>query len=247
MKPQRFAILLALAALAGAAGSAQADWLITREGARVETRGAWNVKGKLVVFRTADGKLSSLRVAEVDLDASRRATEEAVAAQAQAAAEADKPPERKKSVHVITDKDVRPAGQPEASPDGEAAEGEEGEEKAAAAPGPTTGPGLVVERWNQERDPKGDHIVITGTLQNAASSTAADLKLKVLLYDETGALIATSQAALVRGALTAGERTDFKAEFPGYFSFATIKFEPQGRPLARQPEPDQPPADNGSR
>ena len=89
MKLQRVVILLGLAVLATLAstvGPAKADWLITREGARVETQGAWKVKGKLVVFETADGKLSSLRVADVDLDASRRATEEAVAAQAQAAA-----------------------------------------------------------------------------------------------------------------------------------------------------------------
>ena len=78
MKPQPFAkIALALAAIlaAGPALPAKADWLVTREGARVETQGAWKVKGKLVVFHTSTGKLSSLRVAEVDLDASRRATE----------------------------------------------------------------------------------------------------------------------------------------------------------------------------
>lgn len=219
--------MLALALLA--AGPASADWLVTREGARVETKGAWTVKGKLVVFHTAAGKLSSLRVAEVDLDASRRVTEEAVAAQAQAAAEPETAPERKKPVRVITDKDVRPAGQPaEEAEEGAAAEGE------AEAPGPTSGPGLVIEGWSQERDPKEDHVVITGTLQNASGSTSADTKLRILIFDETGTLIASSQAALARSALPAGERTGFKADFPGYFSFATIKFEPAGRPLARQ-------------
>lgn len=227
MKPYvKMAFALTLLAL-----PAQADWLVTREGARVETRGAWTVKGKLVVFHTAAGKLSSLRVADVDLDASRRVTEEAVAAQAQAAAEPEKAPERKKAVRVITDKDVRPAGQPAEEPDGEA----EGEETAAAAPaGPTSGPGLVIEGWTQGSDPKDDHVVVTGTLQNASGSTSADTKLRILIFDDTGAQIASSQAALKKSALTPGERTEFKADFPGYFSFATIKFEPAGRPLARQ-------------
>lgn len=220
-------VTMALALVLLAAGPASADWLVTREGGRVETRGAWTVKGKLVVFHTAAGKLSSLRAADVDLDASRRATEEAVAAQAQAAAESEKVPQRRKSVRVITDKDLRPAGQPEegtAETDGE----------AAAAPGPTSGPGLVVEGWNQESDPGDEHVVITGTLQNSSNATSADTKLKILIFDETGALIASSQAALATSALPPGERTQFKADFPGYFSFATIKFEPQGRPLVRQ-------------
>lgn len=227
------ALLAALAALP--ALPARADWLVTREGARVETRGAWTVKGKLVVFHTPAGKLSSLRVADVDLDASRRVTEEAVAAQAQAEAEPEKAPERRKPVRVITDKDVRPAApaeRPEEEGEGEAAA--EGGEAKAPPPGPASGPGLVIEAWKQERDPKEDHVVITGTLQNAASSTSADTKLKILIFDETGTMIASSQAALAKSALPPGEKTAFKADFPGYFSFATIKFEPQGRPLARQ-------------
>ncbi|HEX5716851.1 MAG TPA: FxLYD domain-containing protein [Thermoanaerobaculia bacterium] len=242
MKPQPFAkIALALAAIlaAGPALPAKADWLVTREGARVETQGAWKVKGKLVVFHTATGKLSSLRVAEVDLDASRRATEDAVAAQAQAAAEPDKPAERKKPVRVITDKDFPPAAPaPDEQPEGEAEDGE----KAA----PASGPGLVVETWNQARHPEQDHVLINGTLQNASSALAADVKLKVRIFNEDGALIATSQAALTASALPPGEKATFKAEFPGFFSFATIKFEGESRLLATQPAADQPPPENGN-
>jgi len=40
------ALVLALALPA----AARADWLVTTEGGRVETRGPWEVKGKLVVF-----------------------------------------------------------------------------------------------------------------------------------------------------------------------------------------------------
>lgn len=240
MKPLPFAnlrcrgALLALSALlaAGPATPAMADWLVTREGGRVETRGAWTVKGKLVVFHTADGKLSSLRLADVDLDASRRVTEEAVAAQAQAAAEPEKPVARKKSVRVITDKDVRPAPTPAAEPEASTEE-EAGEKKEAT--GPTSGPGVLVETWKQGRDPEEDHVLIDGTLQNASSATAADLKLKVMIFDEAGTLMATSQAALAASALAPGKKAAFKAEFPGYFSFATVKFEAESRPLATRP------------
>ncbi|MEA2562374.1 MAG: hypothetical protein QOH06_3878 [Acidobacteriota bacterium] len=242
MKPQPFAkMAFALAAVlaAGPALPAKADWLVTREGARVETKGEWTVKGKLVVFHTSAGKLSSLRVAEVDLDASRRATEDAVAAQAQAAAEPDKPAERKKPLRVITDKDFTPAApvsdeKPAEQPDGE---------PAAPAPGPASGPGVVVETWNQARHPEQNHVLINGTLQNASSDMAADVTLKVMIFNEDGALIATSQAALTEGALPPGEKTAFKAEFPGYFSFATIKFESASRRL--KSASDQPPPENG--
>lgn len=228
---KRYPMVLALAALlAGVAGPAAADWLVTKEGAKVETQGAWTVKGKLVVFKTADGKLASLRVADVDLDASRNATEEAVAAQAQAEAEPEKPaePERRKSVRTITDKDVRQAGAPAApdSPEG-------------SAPGPTSGPGVVVDTWKQDRDSQDGHVVITGSLQNASGATAVDLQLRVMLYDESGSPMATSQAAIASQALPPGEKVMFRADFPGYFSFATLKFEPQGRRLATRPA-DQP-------
>jgi hypothetical protein len=232
MKAQRFVILLGLSALLVAAGPARADWLVTREGAQVETRGAWKVKGKLVVFETAAGKLSSLRVADVDLDASRRVTEEAVAAQAQAAVEPDKLAERKKSVRVITDKDVRQA-LPAAEDQPEAAASEPSESSTNA------GPVLLVEAWNQARDPEKDHVLINGTLKNTAISTATDVKLKVLIFDETGTLIATSQAAIDKGAVPPGERAAFKAEFPGYFSFAKIQFDPKSRSLSTR-SADQP-------
>src|SRR5262245_62955767 len=94
------AALLALAAAAPAA----ADWLVPRQGnGRVETKGPWQVKGKLVVFTLPDGKLSSLRLSEVDLDASGRATDEAAAAaRATPAAPAPAPRPREAKV-VLTD------------------------------------------------------------------------------------------------------------------------------------------------
>ena len=249
MKQQTYAglalaSLLGLAGLIAPAAPAKADWLVTREAGRVETRGAWTVKGKLVVFKTADGQLSSLRLADVDLDASRRVTEEAVAAQAQADAAEPKPAERRKSVRTITDKDVRPFAVPEpAAPD--AGEGEAGKAKA---PGPTSGPGLLVESWRQSAHADEDYVIVNGTLQNASNATAADLKLKVMIFDDTGALIATSQAAVEVKAIPPGERATFRAEFPGFFSFATVKFEAESRRLAtRATDEPIPPAPSDGR
>lgn len=195
------AILAALAAFLGSAG-ASADWLVTKEGARIETRGAWKVKGKLVVFTTSEGKLASLRAAEVDLDASRNATEEAVAAKAQAEAEPEpkKEPERKKSVRVITDKDVRQG--PAASE-----------------------PGLEVADWKKEAAPEDRHIVIAGLLTNPSHSKMTGLGLKVMLFDGGGNLIATSQAAFGGAEVPAKESVTFRADFPGFFAFDSLQFD----------------------
>lgn len=83
MKRTRMGTAAALAVatlLAGAlvAGDAGADWLVLADGSRVETEGSWEVKGRQIVFTTADGTLSSLKTEQVDLDASREATRAAV-------------------------------------------------------------------------------------------------------------------------------------------------------------------------
>ncbi len=210
--------LVVLATLLGTSGAA-ADWLVTKEGARIETRGVWTVKGKLVVFTTAEGKLASLRVAEVDLDASRNATEEAVAASAQAEVEPEPEtePERRKSVRVITDKDVRQ--------------------------GPAVSePGLEVAGWKQEAAPEDRHIVIAGLLTNPSSSKMTDLALKVMLFDGAGNLIATSQAAFGGEELPAGETVSFRADFPGFFTFDSLQFDPKSRKASDAPPPASPEA-----
>ncbi len=85
------------------APAAAGDWLVTHDGARVETHGPWEVRGRQVLFKLPPaGTLSSMRLDEVDLDASRAAT-----------AEANRPPEPppaeeapQEPVLTLTDRDV---------------------------------------------------------------------------------------------------------------------------------------------
>jgi hypothetical protein len=54
---------------------ASADWLILRNGTRIETLGPWTEKGRQVVYTTvAERRLVSLRGSDVDLPASRQAS-----------------------------------------------------------------------------------------------------------------------------------------------------------------------------
>lgn len=97
--------LLLLTLLLLALGSpARADWLVTRDGKSIETKGAWTVSGKVVKFTSSAGVLSSLRVDEVDLDASRDETARRNAPSAPPPP--PKPAPAKKPVLVLTDADV---------------------------------------------------------------------------------------------------------------------------------------------
>jgi hypothetical protein len=226
------AALLALTAAAPAA----ADWLVTREGGRVETKGPWKVKGKLVVFTLPDGKLSSLRATEVDLDASRQATEEAVAAAAAAqAAPAAEPAKPREAKVVLTDESFRRTAPP-APP----APGEEKKEEEAGEAEPGK---LSIASW--ERSSSARHVVISGTVRNDAPSDATAVQVTVLLYDETGKLLVTGDGVLSSTILPAGQSGSFEASFPDVYTFAAAKFEARGLHILRKAG-DPPKTANGN-
>jgi hypothetical protein len=222
--PQRFALLAA--ALILAAAPSRADWLVTRDGTWVETRGAWEVKGKVVVFHTLKGDLSSLRLSDVDLEASRRETARAELAKRAAEEARKRAPEKKKPVLVLTDDKVR-----HAQPGG-----------VAAAPSQPP-PSLSVASWERAADPGDGHVVITGTLRNAAGAQASDITLAVRLLDAEGNTTATGQAVLTATALAASEQSGFRVEFPGVSTYTEVKFEPKAV-FAAPAEPVPPPAND---
>lgn len=86
--------------LASASG---ADWLVTRSGERIETEDGWQIKGRMVVFTRPGGTLSSIRLSEIDLEASREATA-AAETTARPAPTAAPPPRR--PARVITTDDI---------------------------------------------------------------------------------------------------------------------------------------------
>ncbi len=213
----------AVVAAALLAAPAAADWLVTRDGGRVETRGPWKAKGKLLVFTRADGQLSSLRLADVDLAASERATAEAVAkAKAKETAEAKPapPPEKKEARWVMTDKDFHPAAPPAAKDD----EAKPAAEETDAGDRPK----LVVALENWDRKSLQDGLEISGTLRNPGSELAADIGVTIRLFDDTGALLATGDGRIAAPALGPGEAATFRATFPGVFTFAEAKFDTRG-------------------
>ncbi len=229
--------LAALAALLPAA--AAADWLVTRDGDRLETRGPWEVRGRLVVFTSAAGTLSSLRLDEVDLEASREATREAAAPPPPAAAEPPAAPPR--PALVLTDRDVAHVPRAAAA--------------AAAEPAPDAGPPpdertaggkLVVTAWSDRLDLDAGQLEITGSLRNPGPDVATRIELQILLYAASGTLVERTAAELERQVLPAGESTGFVATFPISTSFAAVRFDVRSRGfLGRRAEPDGEEAPDG--
>jgi hypothetical protein len=241
IRPAAGGLVLAAALLAGSAAPAGADWLVTREGGRVETRGAWEVKGKLVVFHTAGGNLASLRLSDVDLEASRAATDEAERRKTQTETAKPKPP-RRPSIVSLTDKDFR---KPE--PPAEAAKpADPNDPDVPAEPEAPAPAGLAVTTWERGTAAGSDgYAVITGTLHNTSGAMAADVRLGVAIYDETGRLIARGLATLDSAALPPGQQTGFRAEFPGFFGFADVRFDPSSVNLNSGPASEPAPVNGG--
>lgn len=216
--------VLAVAALSAAmATPAAADWLVTKDGARIETKGAWRVDGKRVLFDLPNGTLSSIRVDQVDLDQSA-----VVTAEARAVIENPAPiaVPKKEPVLRLTEKDIPPAGQlAEAGADGEAAKA--GEETAAT---------LEVISWEKTENGTGDGVEIFGTIRNNSANMVTSPSLMVAIYDSDGGLLATNNGVVNSPQIAAGKTANFRVAFSGLTDFASARFDAQGRGFKQRSE-----------
>ena len=220
-------LLIALAAL-----PATADWLVTQNGDQVETQGPWEIKGKLVVFTLPGGTLSSMRLSDVDLDASNQLTTKKNAPTAPAPAAT----QRREATIVITDSDVAHVG-PEAAPSSAAERQQAGADaRAELAGGAASGEGLTVAEWNQEFDDGIDGVVVTGSVENRSSNLHSEITLQVMLYNTDGSLAGRAAATLDNMLLRAGQSTSFRAAFAGIVGFDRPEFRLNSAPLSPREE-----------
>lgn len=222
--------LLAAAGALAAAGlllPAAADWLVTRDGSRIETEGPWRVESRLVVFRQANGTLGSLRLSDVDLDASRRLTEEMAERAAAPPAEPEAP--QRSVVARITERDLPPV---EAGRDG-------AEEASAPAEGRVQEPSaLDVTSFQEISGPTGDGVAFRGTVRNGSEHMAVGIAVTAVLFDESGAEVRRTDARLTSTALATGQSAGFRADFPGVYHYVRVEFEVAGNLLQTAPRED---------
>ena len=188
---------------------ATADWLVTHDGARFETKGPWTVEGNRVVFTLPNGTLSVMRKSEVDLEASDRASS---AAKAPPPAPAPRPAEEpKKPVMVLTNKNVSAAA---AAPE-RAAE----DEAPAAAPVRPPGSAKVdVISWESRDSREVDGLEVVGTLRNTGVEIATNINVAVTVIDQENQPLYETTAFLRSSGLAPGRSTTFRALLPGIYT-----------------------------
>jgi hypothetical protein len=212
------ALAMALVAPAGA------DWLVTKDGARIETKGPWRVDGKRVLFDLPNGTLSMIRVDQIDLDGSAVATAEARAPKSTSSAMAAPP--KKEPVLVLTERDIPPSPAAAAAA---AAAGEGEAEKAEEGAPASESSSLEVISWEKTETPDGSGIEIFGTIRNNSRNMVTSPSVLAAVYDADGRLLATNNGSVNAPNIPPGKIANFRVSFSGLLDFAAVKFDAQGR------------------
>lgn len=208
------------------ASGAGADVLVLRDGSKVTTRGAWEIKGSMVVFTLENGTLGSLRLRDVDLDASAVATAEKLAPPP---APTEAPREKRAAVLTLTDADVARAPDDvlarQAAGATQATEAGSSESAKPAARGENIH--VSVESFEEGYDPEVGGVQVTGILKNNGDQPASSINVVVEVYDDKGKMLASESARVGAVALGPGRTVGFVAKFPNIGVVQDVKFRVQ--------------------
>ena len=202
-----------------------ADWLVTADGTRIETRGPWEVRDGMVIFKLPDAGLSSMRLDQVNLEASAHLTE---AAKAPPPPQPEPEPKKVEPVLVLTDADVQRVYPTDPS--------EDPTTDADSQPEDTPAGRLDIANWRHEIEQDG--IVVWGRLANAGGRILGQIRLTVTLVDADDEVLATTKAVLTTTVLRAAQTSEFRAEFPGIFSFDHVDFTGESFAISTAPQED---------
>lgn len=221
-KVRRWAVAVgALLAAAALLVPAAADWLVTRDGARIETAGPWRVENRLVVFERPDGTYASMRLSEIDLEASERLTREL----AERARAPEPVPEERPAVVRLTEKDLPPVPRAEMEEPANAAGSAEPEDGSTdGGDAEAEEQALQIVTWRDVGGIESSGIELAGDVRNVSEHTALAVEVTVILLDEAGDVIETGPAVLTSTALPPGQTAGFRASFPGVFHYAGLEF-----------------------
>lgn len=208
---------------------ATADWLVLRDGSRVETAGPWRVESRLVAFQRPDGTYASLRLSEVDLEASERVTLEEAERAAEKADDSEPASPRREPVLRLTERDLPPVDRPSGIE-------EDGPEDVEAPPEP-----LEIVTWREVGGIEGPGIEIVGTVRNNSESLAIGVGVTAALFDQDDEEVARSEAIMTSTALQPTQTASFRASFPGVYQFFRAELT-AGGDLVRteRPDPEEP-------
>ena len=204
-------IVLALTGLAAfGAAPAASDWLVLETGERIETRGPWKIEGSRVLFTGTNGTLSSIRLSQVNVEASEAANQPAPATAEPSQQEAERPP--RKPALVLNNSNVAKARRIESEADAEQSETSATEQK------------LSIASW-QETAAGTDGLRFGGTLQNPTDNFAVLVEVQATLFDPDGRILETARGKLPAASVGPQETQTFEVAFPTVYSYSNIEFD----------------------
>ncbi len=205
-----------------------ADWLVNQDGDRIETTGPWQVKRSLILFTRPNGTLASVRLSEIDLEASRQATAEAIRVTRGGPGSVDSPTQpTPRSVRVIDHRSVKAAVEVEDN----ASDAAPADDPPNAAPTVPPSPVEVVF-WEELIPPSADGITIAGTLRNTSPQLVTDVRVEVSLFEAEGSEVGRARAFVGTTSLAAQSTTTFRALFPNVLGLVgQPQFEIRGQAL----------------
>lgn len=213
---------------------AAADWLVMRDGSRVETDGPWRVESRVVVFKRPDGTFASVRASDVDLEASEGATREAAAGAAATEERPEKAPAPREPVLRLSEKDLPPVTRP--------ADARGGAEEEAAADREEPPEPLQIVNWRETGGVDTPGIEIVGTVRNNSDNLAIGVGVTAVLFDQDGDETARASAILTSTALQPSQTSAFRVSFPGVYQYGRADLEATGNLIrTERPEPEEPP------
>ncbi len=190
--------------------AAIADVLVLTDGERVETRGPWQVRGRVVVFTAPDGKLSSMRTSGVDIDRSRQASDAPDVAEPLPSSGPKPPvasPPSKRRAMVLTNADLRSTTS--------ASQLSDGRNDESAPPLAPTKSRLAVDSWREIKTEDGGILEIVGTLSNRGSAIESVVTIAVELPGLNGRQGQRIDAVPEERVLAPGSSTTFRVTFYG--------------------------------
>ena len=236
-------LIVALVAVLGTVDVVRADWLVFRDGSRLETSGPWRAQGKLLVFEQTDGALVSVRAEEIDLEASRALTKAALAAEtaqvddAQPARRPAKEEVKRRASIVITDADVAHVDPRQFETDTSSGADSESE---GAEPASEPASSLAVTKWGRVSEEGASGTLIIGTLRNSGDRVTAGITLNVRALGSDGTVLADQPAAVDSTTLMPGHATRFEARLQDVLIYSTLEFNATSTELDSSPGDAEP-------
>jgi hypothetical protein len=213
--------------------SASADRLVLRDGTIIPTRGPFQIKGRVVIFTQPNGTLSSLRVDELDLDASRPPSR----GETPPLADIPAPPGQEASLSAPSPEDeslpvpknLTPLGREQLSPAPPPLL-PDAEPRAGTRQGEAEH--LLVRSWESTVD---QGLEIRGRLVNASSNLATGIVMRVTVLGPDDRVLEEKKATLNRTRLSPYDELAFSVSFPELTGFAFVHFAVESQRLEFSP------------